>query len=149
MGKHGAFLLVLVLSGAGLEGCASLAPGPYALVLGTAQDGGSPQVGCECECERCAAARANPAHRRRVTSLLLADPASGTRYLFDASPDLIDQVELARGHPSTRVVGPGRPPLFDGIFLTHAHMGHYTGLFQLGREAYGTHGQVVFGTERL
>lgn len=141
-----------------LLSCAGLAPEeseahrvdftrPYALVLGTAQDGGSPQVGCDCE--RCATALAEPGSRRLVSSLLLAAPASGQRYLFDASPDLTEQVELARGHPPTRVVAAGRPPLFEGLFLTHAHMGHYTGLFQLGREAYGAEDLKVHGTERL
>jgi pyrroloquinoline quinone biosynthesis protein B len=31
------------------------------------------------------------------------------------------------------------------IFVTHAHMGHYTGLLQLGREARNTNGVSVFG----
>ncbi|MEO0649884.1 MAG: MBL fold metallo-hydrolase [Planctomycetota bacterium] len=123
---------------------------PYVLVLGTAQDGGLPQVGCERAC--CELARADPSRRRRVTSLLLVDPASGERWLFDASPDLPEQVELARGHPAARRTAPvegGRAPLFDGIFPTHAHIGHYLGLAWLGREAYGARGQRVYGTERL
>jgi pyrroloquinoline quinone biosynthesis protein B len=40
----------------------------------------------------------------------------------------------------------GRPPLFDGIFLTHAHMGHVAGLLQLGREAYAAEGQAVYAS---
>lgn len=123
---------------------------PYVLVLGTAQDGGQPQVGCECE--RCEDAREQPRTRRLVTSLLLADPASGTRYLFDASPDLVEQVAAAKGHPLSYVgeQAPGaRPRLFDKIFLTHAHMGHYSGLLHLGREAYGTQGQPLVGTRNL
>ncbi len=39
--------------------------------------------------------------------------------------------------------GVGRPPLFETIFLTHAHMGHVAGLLQLGREAYAAAGQRV------
>ncbi len=117
------------------------------LVLGTAQDGGLPQIGCkEALCER---ARSDPAFSRRVTSLLLVDPQSGRRWLIDATPDLREQVELARGHPASRVeVGP-RPALFDGVFLTHAHMGHYAGLVHLGREAYGAQGLSVFASERM
>lgn len=124
---------------------------PYVLVLGTAQDGGQPQVGCACE--RCENARQVPSKRRLVTSLLLADPTTGQRFLFDASPDLIEQVEAAKGHPSSRVAvappGGGRPLLFDGIFLTHGHMGHYSGLLHLGREAYGSRGQALYGTARM
>ena len=32
----------------------------------------------------------------------------------------------------------------SGIFLTHAHMGHYAGLLQLGREAMGAQGIPVY-----
>ena len=56
---------------------------PYVVVLGTAQDAGLPQIGCELDhCER---ARRDPGFERLVTSLLLADPVSGERWLFDAS----------------------------------------------------------------
>lgn len=109
---------------------------PYVVVLGTAQDAGLPQIGCEAAC--CVAARQDPSRRRFVASALLVDPDHGRRYLFDATPDLKDQVELARNHGRMPTVQSGRPPLFAGVFLTHAHMGHYTGLFQLGHEAYGS-----------
>ena len=107
---------------------------PYVLVLGTAQDAGLPQIGCTQAC--CLAAHQDPARRRLVASLLLADPRTGRRWLIDATPDLREQVERARGHPPTRDESGPRPALFDGIFLTHAHMGHYSGLVHLGREAY-------------
>ncbi len=117
------------------------------MILGTAQDGGVPQLGCgEPRCER---ARNDERARRRVTSLLLADPASGQRWLFDASPDLPEQLELARPHPPTRRSSGPRPALFDGVFLTHAHIGHYLGLAQLGREVYGAQGLATFGSPRM
>lgn len=123
---------------------------PYVLVLGTAQDGGLPQIGCEEEL--CRSARAKPGRRRLVTSLLLVDPRSGERWLFDATPDLPAQVERMRGHPESRptadATGP-RPPLFEGVFLTHAHMGHYAGLHHLGPEAYGARDLPLYGTPRL
>lgn len=135
-------------------GCAAPPPAaergaPYMVVLGTAQDGGLPQIGCTESC--CRQARERPELRRMVTSLLLADPRSGKRWLFDASPDLPEQVERARPHPPgrPRPPRPGRPPLFDGVFLTHAHTGHYTGLVHLSQEAYGSRGLPVFGTERM
>lgn len=120
---------------------------PYVLVLGTAQDAGLPQIGCRAAC--CERVRRNPGARRLVTSLLLCDPRTGQRWLLDASPDLAEQVEVAADHPATRTVEGARPPLFDGVFLTHAHMGHYAGLLELGREAYGAKGLVVHGTERM
>ncbi len=121
--------------------------GPYALVLGTAQDAGLPQIGCTRAC--CEDARSQPELRRLGSSLLIVDPASGGRWLLDASPDLREQVELARGHPPQRELPGSRPPLFDGIYLTHAHMGHVAGLLQLGREAYAAQATPVFGTESL
>jgi len=130
--------------------CASSRPssaGPYVLVLGTAQDGGVPQIGCSDE--RCTSARVDPERRRLVTSLLLADPRDGSRWLFDASPDLAAQVELSRSHPPTRVEAGARPALFDGIFLTHAHIGHYLGLAQLGREAYGAREVPTYASKRF
>jgi len=149
---HGPRLLLgalLLSSGA----CATTEPvralpdGPYVLVLGTAQDAGLPQVGCDQA--PCRAARADPGRRRYVTSLLLADPRTGQRYLFDATPDLREQVELCRGHPAGRTLPGPRPPLFEGVFLTHAHMGHYGGLLQLGPEAYGVRDLAVYGTPRM
>ncbi|MEZ5977668.1 MAG: MBL fold metallo-hydrolase [Planctomycetota bacterium] len=123
---------------------------PYVVVLGTAQDGGLPQIGCERAC--CERVRAHPELARRVTSLLLVDPRDGKRWLIDASPDLPEQVASVAGVPPNRrpaAATGGRPPLFDGIFLTHAHVGHYLGLASLGREAYGVVGQTVYATERM
>jgi pyrroloquinoline quinone biosynthesis protein B len=121
---------------------------PYVLVLGTAQDGGLPQLGCERDC--CESARKDPDLRRLRTSLLLVDPTSGHRWLFEATPDLPQQLELARGHGAPRSQPTtGRPAPFDGIFLTHAHLGHYTGLAYLGREAYGAHRLPVYASERM
>ena len=120
---------------------------PYVVALGTAQDGGLPQIGCAREC--CVRARQDPARRRLVTSLLLVDPRDGRRWLFDATPDIAEQVERARGLGGPAADAQGRPALFDGIFLTHAHLGHFAGLLQLGREAYGSAPVTLVGTERM
>jgi len=135
---------------------------PYALVLGSAQDGGLPQIGCERSC--CAQTRRDPRSRRFASSLVVVDPAAGRRFLFDASPDLPEQVALARrlGALPAGGAGPaagpgaesggegaGRPPLFDAILLTHAHMGHYIGLAQLGREAYAARGQRLLASASM
>lgn len=120
---------------------------PYLLVLGIAQDAGVPQLACTCA--RCAAARRDPAARRHAASALLVDPGSARRWLLDATPDLREQLELARGHLGPPPDAPGRPPLFDGIFLTHAHVGHYAGLVHLGREAYATDETPLYASARL
>jgi pyrroloquinoline quinone biosynthesis protein B len=125
-------LLALLLSSCAAPGPTS----PYLLLLGTAQDGGYPQIACRQPL--CEAARADGSLARQVASGLIVDPQAQQRWLIDATPDLRAQVELARGHGGPAADASGRPPLFDGIFLTHAHMGHYAGLVHLGREAYGS-----------
>ncbi|MCH8934843.1 MAG: MBL fold metallo-hydrolase, partial [Gemmatimonadetes bacterium] len=107
------------------------APAPqsemFALVLGTVQDGGLPQAGCYTP--RCEAARRDPYY---VASLALIDPNAERYYLVDATPDLTRQLDLIPGEAFRRRAQARRP--FDGIFLTHAHIGHYLGLALRGRE---------------
>ena len=105
---------------------------PYALVLGVAQDGGMPQTGCYApRCDR-ARERERP---RYVSSLAIVEPDAPRYYLVDASPDLRQQMDLI-DDPGFRARAQARRP-FDGIFLTHGHMGHYLGLAHLGREGLG------------
>jgi pyrroloquinoline quinone biosynthesis protein B len=106
------------------------------IVLGIAQDAGIPHLGCQQAL--CEAIRAGTRRAERVSSLGLRDRRSGRAYLFDATPDLPAQVHQLTG---------GRPP--DGIFLTHAHIGHYTGLMYLGRESIGARGVPVYATPRM
>ncbi len=119
---------------------------PFTMVLGTAQDGGLPQMGGTAPADE--AARRDPALRRLVASLLIVDPASGERFLIDATPDLPRQVEIAN-EAAPRPPAASRPPLFDAVALTHAHVGHYAGLMHLGREIYGASGQRVLASARF
>ncbi len=149
---HASLLPLVALAGAcatppSAETAAVPRDRPYVLVLGTAQDAGLPQIACQEE--HCRRARSDPRAGRLVTSLLLVDPRRGKRYLLDATPDLPAQVERSRGIPANRVLPGARPPLFDGIFLTHAHMGHYSGLLHLGPEAYGAQDLPVFVSARM
>jgi pyrroloquinoline quinone biosynthesis protein B len=114
-----------------------------AIVLGIAQDGGVPHIGCTQEL--CVSARRDPARRQRVASLGLVDDRAGRRFLIDATPDLPSQLEsLNDGRAGVERLRP-----VDGILLTHAHIGHYAGLMYLGREALGAHGVPVFATPRM
>jgi pyrroloquinoline quinone biosynthesis protein B len=119
---------------------------PFAVVLGTAQDGGLPQIGGAAPEDE--AARGDPGRRRLVASLLIVDPASGERFLIDATPDIREQVDAAN-RLAPRAKTAARPPLFEAIALTHAHVGHYAGLMHLGREAYAAAGQRVLASERM
>lgn len=111
------------------------------VVLGTAQDAGSPQIGCTKEC--CSGFFQNPDHNRQVSSLGLIDASSGKTYLFDATPDMASQTHLL----SQLEGGAKQTP--DGIFLTHAHIGHYTGLMYLGKEALDAQEVNVFAMPRM
>ncbi len=119
---------------------------PFVMVLGTAQDGGLPQLGGTAPEDE--AARRDPARWRLVASLLIVDPASGERFLIDATPDLPRQVDIAN-EAAPRPPTASRPPLFEAIALTHAHVGHYAGLLHLGREIYGASGQRVLASARF
>jgi pyrroloquinoline quinone biosynthesis protein B len=120
---------------------------PYVLVLGTAQDGGIPHLGGRAAPDE--AARRDPAQRRLVTSLLICDPATGGRWLLDASLDLTAQIDRAEGHPAGRRRPGPRPALLDGVFLTHAHIGHYLGLAQFGREVYSSREMPLHVSSRM
>ena len=103
----------------------------HVIVLGVAQDGGYPHLGCEKEC--CNKAWKNDSLKRFVVSLALVDPESKKWWLFEATPDIKEQLQYFK----TLTKGE-YPYLPSGIFLTHAHIGHYTGLMQLGREVMNT-----------
>ncbi len=119
--------------------------GPYVLVLGIAQDGGYPQSACRRAC--CEAAWRDPARRRLVSCLAIVDPTSGERWLIEATPDL--KVQVRRLDEATGFAGsPGRTGL-TGIFVTHAHIGHYTGLQMLGREVIGDDAVPVYAMARM
>lgn len=96
------------------------------IVLGTAQDGGSPQLG---------SAAQGPA---RLVSSLAVVTDDGTTLLVDVTPDVRAQVAHLRAHPAYRARRSRNA--VDHIVLTHAHMGHYAGLVQFGREAHNAQG---------
>lgn len=116
---------------------------PAAVVLGIAQDGGVPHLGCRDAL--CARARQRPRQRLHVASLGLSDPASGQAFLIDATPDMVWQIE--RLNHGRRGIPPRRP--VDGILLTHAHIGHYAGLIHLGREVLGADRVPVYVTPKM
>ena len=107
---------------------------PYIVVLGVAQDAGYPQAGCNKDC--CKDAWEDPAKRKNVSCLALVDPLSKEQWIFDATPDVKFQLQLLEKKS-------GINPL-SGVFLTHAHMGHYTGLMHFGREVMGCNNLPVY-----
>ncbi len=127
------FVIFLMLSAPTL---ALAEPDVYLQVLGIAQDAGYPQTNCYQP--HCMRAWENKDLRRLTSSIAVVDTEAKTKYLFDATPDMREQLfELHKSAADTEY-------LLDGVFLTHAHMGHYTGLMHFGREAVGAKGIPVY-----
>ena len=115
------------------------AAAPFLVVLGVAQDGGVPQAGT-----REHPGWEDPTARRRVACLGLVDPLTSQRWLFEATPDFPEQLHALDGM-APRAARPG----LDGIFLTHAHIGHYAGLMWLGLESMGAREVPVYAMPRM
>ena len=114
---------------------------PYLYILGVAQDAGYPQTGCYET--HCMPGWENSDLRRSPVSLGLIDPLGNKKYLFEATPDFPAQFyKLEMEAPS------GQYEL-AGVFLTHAHIGHYTGLMFLGHEAMGASNVPVYAMPRM
>jgi pyrroloquinoline quinone biosynthesis protein B len=114
--------------------------GPSIIILGTVQDAGSPQIGCNKECCKNLFKSSDP--HRMVSSLGLIDPEKNKRYLIDATPDMTSQNSILNRYSASE----GLP---DGIFLTHAHIGHYTGMMYLGKEAINSSEVPVYTMPRM
>lgn len=113
------------------------ADSPYVVVLGITQDGGAPQSGC---IKSCCKDLWESGEKEKVTCLGIVDPKSGKSWLIDATPDFPEQYRILTEEHQTELAG---------IFLTHAHMGHYTGLLHLGREVMGAKDVPVFAMPRM
>jgi pyrroloquinoline quinone biosynthesis protein B len=117
--------------------------GPMLQVLGTLQDGGAPHIGCNRPC--CRNLFLRPATDRKVVCLGVTDTnADGERVgaMFEATPDFPSQLQAfqsAEDIPIDRL----------SVFLTHAHIGHYSGLMFLGREALGANNVDVWAMPRF
>ncbi len=114
---------------------------PYLVVLGITQDGGYPQTACDKEC--CKKAWLKPELRRMVVSLGIVDPATGSKWLIEATPDIKEQINRLK------FISGSATSAVTGIFLTHAHIGHYTGLMQFGHEAIGAAEMPVYAMPRM
>ncbi|MBI1226101.1 MAG: pyrroloquinoline quinone biosynthesis protein PqqB [Bacteroidetes bacterium] len=117
------------------------AESPFVVVLGIAQDAGYPQADCDKSC--CKPAWEQPQFRRMVSCIAVIDPLSEQYWLVDATPDFAEQQHIAKH------ILPGKELNLAGIFLTHAHIGHYTGLMYLGREAIGANAVPVYAMPRM
>jgi len=99
------------------------------IFLGTAQDGGVPQAGCNC--------RNCKSVNRYAASVALID--GDKAIIVDVSPDFRLQYRLLiKQFPNVRL---------NAIYLTHAHWGHYGGLMLMGKEGMNVKGLPVYLSE--
>jgi len=120
-------------------------PSVLVKVLGTAQDGGIPQLGCTCR--NCRRAWRDPHAKRMIASLAVIDSVNRKSFLIDVTPDIRFQWERLTPHLKGGIYG--SPQIPDGILLTHAHIGHYTGLMFYGYEARGARELPVHCSTRM
>ena len=129
----------------GLTGCGAAevaqSCGIEFIILGTAQDAGAPQIGNNDD-----PAWRDSSLKGHATSAALVNHKSGARYLFEATPDMREQLyrldEIAPTKTDT-------PLGLSGVFLTHAHIGHYAGLIFAGHESAGTKRLNVYAMPRM
>jgi pyrroloquinoline quinone biosynthesis protein B len=114
-------------------------------VIGTAQDGGIPHIGCFCA--NCQRAWKEPQFSRLISSLALIDLIENKTFLVDATPDIRAQTKMVRECLSSQKKKKSFWP--DGVLLTHAHIGHYTGLMFYGYEAQSTDQLPVYCSDRM
>lgn len=109
-------------------------------ILGTAQDAGIPHPNCFCE--NCKRARVDKNYQRLAASLSLHFEEETKWYMIDPTPDFKAQLAIVQRESRWQI-------MMDGIFLTHAHIGHYTGLMFLGKEAVSTKQLPVMAGEKM
>ena len=113
---------------------------PYLVVLGIAQDGGFPQAGCHKDCCRNFGDRTPEG----TACVAVVDPKTNQRWIFECTPHFPAQLQKLNATFPVE-----SSPGIDGIFLTHAHIGHYAGLVHLGREVMGTSNVPVYVMPRM
>lgn len=115
--------------------------GVWVTVLGTVQDAGYPHINCK---KTCCAEITHSVSEKKVASLGVLDFNHEKAYLIDATPDITSQLKYLKSEMSSR-----ENEIPDAVFLTHAHIGHYTGLMYFGREALGGDSIPVYAMPRM
>ena len=107
-------------------------------MLGSAQDGGYPQAGCKRRC--CLEAWRDITLKRMIASLAII--SEDEYWLIDITPDFRDQIKMIASHVNEE-------SRLSGIFITHAHIGHYMGLLALGLEVMNTSSVPIYVMPRM
>lgn len=132
--------MLMILLSASIALCAE-SQKPYLYVLGVAQDAGFPQAGCYAP--HCMKGWNDSSKRITPTSVAVIDADSERKYLFEATPQIPQQLFMLEQE------APSADFLLDGVFITHAHIGHYTGLMYFGREVMGSKKMPVYTMPKM
>jgi pyrroloquinoline quinone biosynthesis protein B len=100
----------------------------YIYILGNTQDAGLPHIGCQhpfCEDSF------NVYEEHYTTSIAVVNSDLKKYILFEATPDITFQLNNLKKNIFDEFILP------ESVYITHAHIGHYTGLMYFGREALG------------
>lgn len=106
----------------------------YIYILGNVQDAGLPHIGCQ---HKFCKEKFSEFEEYFTTSIAVVDPAEKKYILFEASPDIPYQLNYLEKEIFNEFLLP------ESIFITHAHIGHYTGLMYFGREALGAKNLII------
>lgn len=138
------FLLLFVACQKGIrpsEGLKGDTLSQFIVVLGVAQDAGYPHPYCGKIC--CEAVDKGKEQRKKVTCLGIVDRETQQVFMIEATPDFTEQDKQLRNFLNNNT----KP--INGILLTHAHIGHYTGLMYLGREATNAKEMTVYAMPKM
>ena len=100
----------------------------FIYIIGNVQDAGLPHIGCQ---HKFCKEKFNEYEQHFTTSIAVVDPQDKKYILFEATPDIPYQLNYLEKEIFNQFLLP------ESIFITHAHIGHYTGLMYFGREALG------------
>ena len=106
----------------------------YIYILGNTQDAGLPHIGCQhpfCEDSF------NVYEEHYTTSIAVINSDLKKYILFEATPDITFQLNNLKKNIFHEFLLP------ESIYITHAHIGHYSGLMYFGREALGAKDLIV------
>jgi pyrroloquinoline quinone biosynthesis protein B len=106
----------------------------FIYVLGNVQDAGLPHIGCQ---HKFCKEKFSEFEEYFTTSIAVVDPVEKKYILFEASPDIPYQLNYLEKEIFNEFLLP------ESIFITHAHIGHYTGLMYFGREALGSKNLII------
>jgi pyrroloquinoline quinone biosynthesis protein B len=106
----------------------------YIYILGNTQDAGLPHIGCQ---HKFCQDNFDIHEEYFVTSIAVVNSDLRKYILFEATPDITYQLNYLKNNNFQEFLLP------ESLYITHAHIGHYTGLMYFGREALGSKNLLV------